>query len=415
MQQIALFLCRYREQWLSLSELDREQAVGTILRSVQGVVGNKVRLAGAAFNDRAGADPSAHDFIMVFHADTAEDSKHLSATLLETGWHEHFDTQSIGGSALSLAGLLRDCAGRPGLLEPSEAISASLSFQKRKLRSLDLELSYFEVGSGDPILFLHGDLASSYLWRNVVPHVSDLGRCIAIDLIGAGDSDKIPDARPGAYGYFAHLAYLEAAIESLGVTGRVTIVGHDWGATLGMDWAVRHSERIAGLAFTEAVVPPFGWSDFPPAATPLFKLIKSPEGLAAVMDRNAFVESYQNGMRRLVSPAEWAEVRRPYAAPGPGRLPTYDWPNSVPLGGEPCDVHEAITSVAERMAAASFPKLFINSTPGGIMNGRRGDLVRRWAGIEEVTVRGFHWPPEDDPHNLGRHLRGWMLRHGAID
>jgi haloalkane dehalogenase len=287
-------------------------------------------------------------------------------------------------------------------------ISADFPFTKKRVPAGGLQLAYFEVGSGDPIVFLHGDLMSSYLWRNVVPHLQDCGRCIAIDLAGAGDSDKVADSSPGAYGYFEHRRYLDAALEALGVTTGVTFVAHDWGATLAMDWAVRHPGAVKAIAFTEAVLPPFEWEDWPEGPRMLFRLIKSPEGERAVLEGNIFVETAQRGMVRELSAMEWEHIRRPFLEPGEGRRPTYEWPSSVPLGGEPRDIHDHLVALAADMATTQFPKLFINSTPGGIMCGRRAEGVRGWNNLTEVVVNGAHWPPEDDPHGVGRRTREWI-------
>ena len=219
-------------------------------------------------------------------------------------------------------------------------ISAAFPYQKQRRRVLGREMAYVEVGEGDPIVLLHGNPTSSYLWRNVLPYVQPLGRCIVPDLIGMGDSHKLPDSGPGSYRFVEHRRYLDALLEALDVHERVTLVIHDWGSALGFDWANRHREAVKGIAFMEAIVAPQGrdhWDKM--GMRPALEALRSEAGEAMVLQNNYFIEEIlPNAILRKLSGAEMAEYRRPFAEPGEGRRPTLTWPRQIPVEGEPADV-----------------------------------------------------------------------------
>ena len=290
----------------------------------------------------------------------------------------------------------------------ADDVSAEDPFPRKRLRVGDAELAYVDQGSGEPIVFLHGNPTSSYLWRNVIPHVQHLGRCIAPDLIGMGESDKLPDAGPGAYSFATHAAYLEGFLEGVGLDGPLTFVLHDWGSALGFDWAERHRDRVRGIAFTEAIVTPVTWDDWPADARKIFRLMRGDAGEAAVLDNNVFVERIlPASVARGLTPAAHDRYRAPFRSRA-DRRPTLDWPRQIPIEGEPADVEEVVVRYRDWLATSAVPKLFIDADPGSILVGRQRDLVRTWPELTEVTVPGSHFVPEDSPHEIGRALAEWI-------
>jgi len=271
-------------------------------------------------------------------------------------------------------------------------------------------MAYVESGVGDPIVLLHGNPTSSYLWRNVIPYLSSLGRCIAPDLIGMGDSDKLPDSGPGSYTFVEHRRYLEALLDELRVRERVTFVIHDWGSALGFDWANRHQAAVKGIAYMEALVRPFRWADFPAEARPMFQGLRSPAGEAMVLEQNVFVERALPGsMLRKLSDEEMAEYRRPFLEPGEGRRPTLTWPRQIPIDGEPADVDAIVGAYSEWLSTSAVPKLFIKGEPGAILgSGPIVDFCRSWPRQTEVAVPGIHYLQEDSPDAIGQAAADWL-------
>src|SRR5215831_13500955 len=213
-------------------------------------------------------------------------------------------------------------------------ISATFPYHKRYQEVLGQKMAYVEVGAGDPIVLLHGNPTSSYLWRNVIPYLQGLGRCIAPDLIGMGDSDKLPDSGPTSYTLVEHRRYLDALLEALGVREHVTLVVHDWGSALGFDWANRHREAIKGIAYMEAIVQPMSWADFPEQSRPFFQALRSPAGEGMVLDQDFFVErAIPGSILRQLTEEEMNEYRRPFTEPGESRRPTLTWPRQIPIDG----------------------------------------------------------------------------------
>jgi haloalkane dehalogenase len=269
-------------------------------------------------------------------------------------------------------------------------------------------MAYLEAGEGEPIVFLHGNPTSSYLWRNILPHLVDRYRCIAPDLIGMGDSAKLPDSGPTSYRFVEHREYLDGLFEVLEVGDRVTFVIHDWGSALGFDWANRNRTRVAGIAYMEAIVQPASWAFWPEDAQSIFKAMRSPAGEAIVLEKNVFVDRILPGaVLRDLSNDEMAQYRRPYTEPGESRRPTLTWPREIPIDGHPPDVHEIVADYAVWMAENEIPKLFINAEPGSILRGEPRDFCRTWKNQVEVTVRGSHFVQEDSPDMIGTAIRDW--------
>ena len=290
-------------------------------------------------------------------------------------------------------------------------ISAAFPYQKQRRQVLSSEMAYVEVGEGDPIVLLHGNPTSSYLWRNVLPHLQPRGRCIAPDLIGMGDSDKLPNSGPGSYRFIEHRRYLDALLDALDVHERVTLVVHDWGSALGFDWANRHRKAVKGIALMEAIVAPQGrdhWDTMGMGAA--LEALRSEAGEGMVLRDNFFIEKIlPKAILRKLSDEEMAEYRRPFAEPGEGRRPTLTWPREIPIEGKPADVFAIAAAYADWLGKSDVPKLFLQAEPGAILgNDRLVNLVRGWPALIEKTVAGIHFVQEDSPDEIGRAIAGWM-------
>ena len=290
-------------------------------------------------------------------------------------------------------------------------ISAAFPYRKQRRQVLGREMAYVEVGDGDPIVLLHGNPTSSYLWRNVLPHLQSRGRCIAPDLIGMGDSDKLPDSGPGSYRFVEHRRYLDALLEALNVRDRLTFVIHDWGSALGFDWANRHPKAVKGIAYMEAIVVPQRWDHWDKFnMRPALQGLRSEAGETMVLRDNFFVEQIlPKAILRTLSAEEMAQYRRPFAEPGEGRRPTLTWPRQIPIEGEPADVVAIVTAYDEWLTTSNVPKLFLRAEPGGILSSD-ADLkfVRNLPAQTEVTVAGVHYVQEDSPNEIGRAIDSWM-------
>ncbi len=287
------------------------------------------------------------------------------------------------------------------------AISAQ-EHPKNDLSVRGRRMAYVEMGAGDPIVFLHGNPTSSYLWRNIMPHLAPFGRCVAPDLIGMGDSDKLPESGPERYRFVEHRRYLDGFLEAAGITEKVTLVIHDWGSALGFDWARRHPGAVAGIAYMEAIVRPMEWDDWPPAARAVFEGFRSPAGEKMALDNNVFVERVLPGsILRDLSEVEMAVYRRPFATPGEDRRPTLTWPREIPLAGEPADVVGIARDYGAWMAQNEVPKLFVNAEPGAILIGAQRDFCRQWKNQLEITVPGNHFLQEDSPDQIGAAVAAW--------
>jgi haloalkane dehalogenase len=289
----------------------------------------------------------------------------------------------------------------------SETISAVDPYPRRRVPVLDTEMACVDAGSGDPVVFLHGNPTSSYLWRNVIPHVEPVGRCLAPDLVGMGDSAPAP---AGSYRFVDHARYLDAWFEALGLR-RVTLVVHDWGSALGFHWARRYPERVRGLVYMEALVRPVTWAEWPEPARKIFQALRSPAGEEMVLQKNVFVERIlpASVLRRL-GEAEMAVYRRRYREPGESRRPTLTWPRQIPIDGEPADVVAVAEAYARWLATSDVPKLFVNAEPGVILTGPQREFCRRWPNQREITVRGSHFLQEDSPREIGEAVVQFVSR-----
>jgi haloalkane dehalogenase len=288
----------------------------------------------------------------------------------------------------------------------SQTMSAADPHPRRRAPVLDTEMAYVDTGRGEPVVFLHGNPTSSYLWRNVIPHVAGEARCLAPDLVGMGDSGKAPG---GSYRFADHARYLDAWFDRLGLDRSVTLVMHDWGSALGFHWARRHPERVRALVYMEALVRPVTWQEWPEAARRVFQAMRSPAGEEMVLQKNVFVERIlPASVLRGLTEEEMAVYRRPYLEPGESRRPTLTWPREIPIDGEPADVAAIVDGYARWLAASDVPKLFVNADPGVILTGAQREFCRRWPNQEEVTVRGSHFVQEDSPAEIGQAIAAFL-------
>jgi len=270
-------------------------------------------------------------------------------------------------------------------------------------------MAYVEMGEGSPIVFQHGNPTSSYLWRNVMPSLAHRGRCIALDLIGMGDSDKLIDTGPNSYSLADHQRHFDRALAELGVDDEVTLVVHDWGSALGFDWARRHPQSVLGICYMEAIVRPLTWDEFPDRSRGIFEGFRSKAGEGMVLENNLFVERVLPGsVLRELTDAEMSVYRRPFSDPGEGRRPTLSWPRQIPIDGEPAEVTDVVENYAAWLRTSEVPKLFINAEPGALLTGAQREFCRRWPNQHEVTVRGSHFIQEDSPTEIGAAINTWL-------
>ncbi|MDR6884123.1 haloalkane dehalogenase [Bacillus sp. 3255] len=287
-------------------------------------------------------------------------------------------------------------------------MNETFPYEKKRNQVFGLEMAYVEEGSGDPIVFLHGNPASSYLWRNIIPYAQKFGRCIVPDLIGMGDSAKLPDSGPQAYTFAQHRRYLDELLAQLGVRERVTFVVHDWGSALGFDWSKRHPGAVKGIAYMEAIIKPRSWSEMPENGRSIFQSLRSPEGERMVLEQNSFIEfNLPVNILRKLTDIEMAHYRRPFLEQGESRRPMLSWARQLPFDGDPADVTEIVTEYGEWMAQSAVPKLFIQCTPG-LLPQAHIDFCRTWPVQTEVTVPGRHYPQEDAPDEVGEALAAWL-------
>jgi haloalkane dehalogenase len=290
----------------------------------------------------------------------------------------------------------------------SDAISAADPYPRQRTRVLDTEMAYVDTGTGKPVVFLHGNPTSSYLWRNVIPHVAATHHCLAPDLVGMGESGKAPD---GAYRFVDHARYLDSWLDGMGLARDVTLVVHDWGSALGFHWARRNPERVRALVYMEALVRPVTWADWPEAARKIFQTMRSPAGEELVLQKNVFVERIlPASVLRGLTEAEMAVYRKPYLEPGESRRPTLTWPRQIPIEGEPPDVVDIVNQYGRFLSKSPLPKLFLNAEPGSILTGDQREFCRTWPRQEEVTVKGSHFIQEDSPHEIGRAIAAFLAR-----
>ncbi len=281
--------------------------------------------------------------------------------------------------------------------------------EKKKIIINNMTMSYIDEGEGDAIVFQHGNPTSSYLWRNVMPYLEGQGRLIACDLIGMGDSEKLPNSGPDSYSYFEHRDFLFALLEELNIGKNVVFVIHDWGSALGFDWSFQNQERVQGIAYMEGMVKPVTWDEWPENATKVFQGFRSEAGESMVLDKNIFVEKVlPSSIIRELTNEEMNEYLRPFLNAGEDRRPTLSWPRQIPIQGEPKEVVKVVENYSNWLSSSDLPKLFINADPGSILTGKQREFCRSWPNQEEVTVKGTHFIQEDSPNEIGKAVSSFV-------
>jgi len=292
---------------------------------------------------------------------------------------------------------------------PKQTEINTMAYSKKVLEIQGKKIAYIDEGEGDPIVFLHGNPTSSYLWRDVMPELAGKGRLIAPDLIGQGDSEKL-DANEGPERYSFHVAYdyLNQLLESLNISSNVTLVIHDWGSALGFHWANMHRDAVKAISYMEGIVMPVEWEDWPESARGIFQGFRSEKGEDLVLNRNMFIEAVlPSSILRKLSEEEMNEYRRPFQTPD-DRQPTLNWPRSIPIAGEPSNMVELINNYGEWLSGSPIPKLFVNAEPGSILVGRQREFCRSWPNQTEVTVKGLHFIQEDSGPEIGQAVANWL-------
>jgi haloalkane dehalogenase len=290
-------------------------------------------------------------------------------------------------------------------------IGVEFPYEKKYIDIDGQRMAYSDEGAGDAIVFLHGNPTSSYLWRNVMPHLAGQGRIIAPDLIGMGDSAKLPNSNADSYTFVEHRKYLDGLFDAIGLGDNVIFVIHDWGSALGFDWANRHRDRVQAIAYMEAIVQPVTWEVWPENAKAVFQGFRSEAGENLVLEKNIFVDRVlPSSVLRGLSEAEMAVYRKPFANPGEDRRPTLTWPRQIPISGEPANVVELVQNYADWLSSTELPKLFINADPGSILVGPQRDFCRTWPNQTEVTVAGTHFIQEDSPDEIGSAISDFVTK-----
>ena len=288
-------------------------------------------------------------------------------------------------------------------------LSETMPYDKKFVTVNGKKIAYVEEGSGDPIVLLHGNPTSSFLWRNVIPELVQSGRVIVPDLIGQGDSEKLPASEgPDRYTLEVAYSYVAGLLETIGANEKVTLVIHDWGSGIGFLWAMRHPAAVKGVAYMEGIVKPVSWSDWPASAVGIFKGFRSDKGEDLILNRNMFIEGVlPSSVIRPLSDAEMDAYRAPHLE-AEDRQPLLNWPRQIPIEGEPDDVVALVNEYGAFMAASDIPKLFINAEPGSILVGPQREFCRSWPNQQEVTVKGLHFIQEDSPVEIGQAVAHWL-------
>ena len=279
-------------------------------------------------------------------------------------------------------------------------------FERKEIAILDGTMSYIDEGEGDPIIFLHGNPTSSYLWRNIIPYALPHGRCLAPDLIGMGRSSKIEGLM---YQFIDHAKYLDAWFDQLDLNKNITLVIHDWGSGLGFHRAFRFQDSIKAIVYMEAIVRPVTWDSWPESAKQIFQAMRSPAGEEIILEKNVFVEKIlPSSIMREMSEEEMAIYRGPFKEKGESRRPTLTWPRQIPIEGEPNDVHRIVSDYSDWLVESEIPKLFINADPGAILINDQREFCKTWKNQKEVTVKGTHFIQEDSPDEIGEAISDFI-------
>ncbi|RYG54201.1 MAG: haloalkane dehalogenase [Chitinophagaceae bacterium] len=289
----------------------------------------------------------------------------------------------------------------------STTTSTSLPLTKKYHIINGLKMAYFDEGKGDAIIFLHGNPASGYIWRNIVPYVRELGRCIVPDLMGMGDSDKFCNASD--YTFINNQKYLNELLKYLGIDKNIIFVVHDWGAVLAFHWARNHPDAVKGIVYMEALTRPRTWDEVPGAARETFQKLRTVEGEQMILTENSFIEfNLPRTILRTLSQAEMTEYRRPFCKPGEDRRAILNWARQLPLGGEPAEIIEIVTDNSKWLCESNVPKLFIEATPGTLADAEKNACML-WPNQSHLIVKGHHNLQEDSADEIGAGIAQWLL------
>jgi haloalkane dehalogenase len=288
-------------------------------------------------------------------------------------------------------------------------LAETMIYEKKFATVKGKRIAYVEEGQGKPIVLLHGNPTSSFLWRNVIPELTASGRVIVPDLIGHGDSEKLPASEgPDRYSFEVAYEYLSGFLSEVGADQNVLLVIHDWGSGLGFHWASKHPDATRGIAYMESIVAPLTWEDWPEGARGIFQGFRADKGEDMILQRNMFVEAVlPSSVIRELTETEMENYRAAFSNPD-DRQPTLNWPRQIPISGEPPHMVELVTNYGQFMSSSNIPKLFINADPGSILVGPQREFCRSWPNQQEVTVKGLHFVQEDSPAEIGQAVAGWM-------
>lgn len=412
MQHIFIELWKFKDSWHQLGVEGRAAYVAKLAPEVQALVAAGVEIISWGYNESMVDQRADYDVFAVYRMPNRVLYEQLQKGIAASGWYDYFDQVNVGGAAMSPPVILGDHIMLAPARPIREDIGSTLTGERRTVEVNGLKMSTVVQGQGRPIVFLHGDIAQAYLWRNVMPYAAQHGQAIGVDLIGMGESAKLPNSRNGAYSFDIHYRYLTQLLAQMGVTKDVVFVAHDWGANFAFEWAMNHPGAVAGVAYCEPVTPPFDWDDWYPNILPMFRALQSEQGEEMQIGRNVFVEGMPMGIMRTLAPSEMDTYRRPFLQPGEDRRAALDWPREVPLGGNKPEVRKRIEAHSDWMGRSNIPKLFFRGEPGALTFGKRLEQLRQWNAQQEVVVQGLHWLPEDDPHVMGRALTEWLGKLG---
>ena len=288
-------------------------------------------------------------------------------------------------------------------------INETMPYEKKFIDVESKKIAYIDEGHGDPIVLIHGNPTSSFLWRNIVPELLNSGRVIVPDLIGQGDSEKLP-VSDGSDRYSLEVAYkyVDGLLQNIGAYNNVTLVIHDWGSGIGFLWAMRNPNAVKGVAYMEAIVKPMSWDDWPEGGVGIFKGFRSEKGEDLILNRNMFIEGVlPSSVIRELTEKEMNAYRAPHIKEE-DRQPLLNWPRQIPLEGEPEDIVSLVNDYGAFMSSSNIPKLFINAEPGSILLGKQREFCRSWPNQKEVTVKGIHFIQEDSPVEIGQAVAEWL-------
>ena len=292
-----------------------------------------------------------------------------------------------------------------------QEISAEFNFELRNVDVLDSTMAFVDTGkrpSGLICVFLHGNPTSSYLWRNVIPHIAETARCIAPDLIGMGRSGKPENLE---YRFMDHQRYLKAFLKAVVPDDNIILVLHDWGSALGLDWARHNEVRVAGLALMEFIRPIPTWEEFPETARDTFRAFRNPDlSRKMLIDDNFFVEQFlPSCVARKMTEAEMGAYREPYKM-GSSREPVWRWPQEYPIGESPSDMSVIITGAHDWLLRTEMPKIFFWATPGGLIPADKAEwYAQNLRNTRSIGIgAGIHYLQEDNPHLIGEEIKNWL-------